>query len=202
MVRLKFLVYALLVLALWAGQIYLVAPALSARAAEQAAAQSQAAAHVLGVRLADRRVEILRVALEVASSSKTPAALKSGVAEVAALAKGAAPEPMRPGLIVGVADESSGAFAGADGAPVEKRGVEPALSQAGALGTVQDVEGRSYLFFSFAAVGADGVPTRVVVGAPVMPDGAFDAAAAQTRLAGIALVKGGKLVAEGGAEKN
>src|SRR5688572_24614102 len=68
MARLKFLAFALVALALWLVHLYVLSPALSARAVEQASMQAQVAPLAVGARLDERRLELARIALKAAGS--------------------------------------------------------------------------------------------------------------------------------------
>src|SRR4051812_20684632 len=105
MVRLKFLLFALLVLGLWLGHLLLVSPALTARATEEAAAHARSAGAGMRAAIAERRLEAADVALTLANAPKlkqvanAPAADRA--AQLAALAKELAPESAKSALILG-----------------------------------------------------------------------------------------------------
>src|SRR4051794_19453443 len=75
MARLKFLLFALLVLGLWLADLFVSSPALVARAVELGSAQAQLAPLAVSGRVDARRLEIERAAFKAASSLPLQAAL-------------------------------------------------------------------------------------------------------------------------------
>src|SRR5690349_10422520 len=77
MARLKFLLFALLVLGAWAAHLYLVSPRISAHAVEQAEASSGAAPAMVVSELQARRLDLQRAALKLSAAPEVAAAFVS-----------------------------------------------------------------------------------------------------------------------------
>src|SRR5688572_29218790 len=168
MARLKFLLFAFLVLALWAAHLVLLTPAVSARAVEQAMAHAQAARPLASAQLLDRRQELQRVAMKLQNSDKYSGAINGfpGKAVLApekleplrALASAQASEAFRGGLVVGYTNEGGGTFY--RGAEVAQ-GLDPALGQAGQDGIFQEAFGVGHLWVSLPVWDYRPAPTQV-----------------------------------------
>ncbi|MHB8877718.1 MAG: MXAN_5187 family protein [Myxococcaceae bacterium] len=213
MTRVKFLLFALVVLGLWFANLSFVAPALTTRAVEQATRQTSAVPAAVALKLADRRAELQRAARGLAGSPAALNAFKGGKLEAGRLAPlktalaEALPEGLRSAAVVGLSGEGGGFWA---------RGDEPVssdatlldlakLSSAGAGGAVQQAFGASHLFFSVPLVALEKTELKtlgtLVVGAPLLPEGAAEAVAAELRLASLAISQDGKVVQSAGADK-
>src|SRR5689334_9056154 len=75
MARLKFFLFALLILGAWAAHLYLLTPKLSARAVEQAEERASAAPASVLAQLQQRRLDLQRAALKVAGTPEAMAVL-------------------------------------------------------------------------------------------------------------------------------
>src|SRR5260370_1385643 len=115
MVQVKFAVFAIIVLSLWIGHLYVLAPPLSARAVDAAMAHATAASASLEAKIDEQRRELQRLPVKVAARG-APAALKAAGAKREAPAAekfvpfrdglvAAVPEPLRDKLVVGLANE-------------------------------------------------------------------------------------------------
>ncbi|HZN93824.1 MAG TPA: hypothetical protein VFB81_14030, partial [Myxococcales bacterium] len=215
MARLKFLVFALLVIAVWSAHLVLLPPPLVARSVELAMAQAQGARPLAEAQISERRQLLQRTALKLGAHSKLAAVVqalrpptpKEAIAAdklqpLRALADEQAPEGIRSALVVGYTTEGGGTFfRGAEPAD----GLDAALGKAGQDGMVQEAFGVSHLFVSLP-VWDRTVPEpkqvgSIVLGAPLLTDGMMDAVAKDASLAGAGVFQGGRLVQGGGAEK-
>jgi hypothetical protein len=211
MARLKFLLFALLVLALWASHLLLLTPAVAARAVEQAMAHAQAARPLARAQLVDRRQELQRTALKVQSSDRYSAAISGFPARTALapekleplreLAGSLAAEGIRSGLVVGYTNEVGGTFY--RGAEVAQ-GLDPALGQAGQDGLFQEAFGAGHLWISLPVWDYRPAPVQVgsvVLGAPLLSPEGMDALVRESGLAGAGLFQGGRLIVSAGADR-
>lgn len=203
MARLKFLLFALVVLALWLMHLYLLSPALSARAVEQASLQSQVAPLALTSRLDERRLEIARVALKAAASPALVAALSAKpitpnaerLSAVRSAVHQVAPEGMRRAMLVGIVSDAGAAFARGD---EELKALDvQALARAGTDGATHEIGGVIQQVYAFPAGGG-----TVVIGAPLLVDGLIQQVAKDTGLGAVALLKGGKVVSSAGPDNS
>ncbi len=230
MTRVKFLVFALVALCLWLANLTFLAPALSARAVEQATKQAAAAPGAVAARLDSRVGELRRAILKVAGSAAALAAVRSeAVAEkgkvppagqqkveppspeklavLKAAVLDAAPEGLKATLVVGLANEAGTLWVRGGDAPSATSDVLDLakLTSAGADGADVAAFGTSYLFFSVPVVVPDKAEVKVlgsvVVGAPALPEGVADDVATDLRLASVAITRDGKQVQAGGADK-
>src|SRR4051812_21671059 len=114
MARLKFLVYALLVLAAWAAHLVLLTPPLVGRSVDLAMAHAQAARPLAQAQISERRQLLQRVATRLAAQPKLPAAVlalrapapKEAIPEdklqaLKAMAEEQAPEALKGSLVFG-----------------------------------------------------------------------------------------------------
>src|SRR5260370_35090986 len=83
MVQVKFAVFAIIVLSLWIGHLYVLAPPLSARAVDAAMAHATAASASLEAKIDDQRRELQRLTVKVAARGAL-AALQAARAKSAA----------------------------------------------------------------------------------------------------------------------
>ncbi len=205
MVRLKFLLFALLVLALWLGHLLLVSPSLTARAVEQAGAHARAAAQTVRATVAERRAELGMLALQLAPTPALAKVARAPAAERAALlgtlAREQAPEALRDSLIVGAGNAEGGTFLRPDGAQAEG---DPSMLAAAGRAELVDVDGVPHAFVTFPlAVGSDGVATSVgALGLPLSASQqAFDQAVRDSGLVSVALLHGTRVVAMAGEQR-
>src|SRR6267378_2157525 len=77
MTRLKFVVFALAALGLWAAHLFLLSPSMAARAVEQASAQAAAAPTAIALRVQDQRIAVQKTALKLVGSGPIFNALKN-----------------------------------------------------------------------------------------------------------------------------
>src|SRR5262245_44610460 len=123
MARLKFLVFALLVIAAWSAHLVLLPPLLVARSVDLAMAQAQAARPLAEAQISERRQLLQRTALKLSAHPKLaglalalrPPTPKDAVAAdklqpLRALADEQAPEGIRSVLVVGYTTEGGGTF--------------------------------------------------------------------------------------------
>lgn len=220
MARLKFLLFALVVLALWLVHLFLLSPALSARALEQASLRSQAAPVALRSRLDERRLELGRVALKAASSPALQAALSSAprgkppekekLAEVRGAVRPLTPEALHRSLVLGLVTESGALFGRGDEEPLATGGGldAEALTKAGAEGVAHEAFGQVQQFVSFQVASQARpdaevkVAGTVVIGLPLLVDGLAAEVVKETGLGAMALLKDGKVVQVAGPESS
>ena len=216
MARLKFLVFALLVIAVWAAHLVLLTPPVVARSVDLAMAQAQAARPLAEARVNDRRQLLQRTALKLSAQPRMaamaqalrPASPRDAVSAerlqpLREMVQEQAPEPLRATLVFGFTTDGGGTFfQGAE--PAE--GLDVALGKAGADGMVQEAFGVSHLFVSLPVWdrSAPGEPKQVgaiVLGTPLLTGEMMDAVAKDAALAAAGVFQGGRLVQGGGAEK-
>jgi hypothetical protein len=215
MVRLKFAIFAVAVLAVWVWHLYALAPSLGARAVAAAKIQVARAPAGLAVQIDERRREFHRAALKVASAPSALAALRNRaeppgadkLAPVRAAAMDEIPEAYRAALVIALSNEHGSVYARGSAEPVSdpKDFNVAALGQAGAEGLWQEAFGSTHLFFSFPVAAFErGEPKLLgylVLGAPLQVDRLLDAAAKEVGLGAIALLQGGKQVSIAGPQK-
>src|SRR5687768_7791863 len=78
MTRLKFLVFALAVLALWLAHLLVLTPAMAGRAVDQASAQAAAAPAAVAVRIDERRIDLQKAALKLVGAPNILATFRTG----------------------------------------------------------------------------------------------------------------------------
>src|SRR5713226_5080194 len=184
MVQVKFAVFAIIVLSLWIGHLYVLAPPLSARAVDAAMAHATAASASLEAKIDEQRRELQRLTVKVAASGAL-AALQAARAKSEAPAAekfvpfrdglvAAVPEPLRDKLVVGLANEFGNIYSSGRGKALSGKSDLDlgALVQSGTEGIWQDAFGTTQVFFSFpVAVPAETKPVGfVVVGSPLPPE--------------------------------
>ncbi|WP_224366168.1 MXAN_5187 family protein [Hyalangium versicolor] len=222
MVRVKFLIFALLAIGLGLAHLLLLSKPMGARAIEDAQAQAAAGTAEVVRTLEANRGIARALALKLATSAELVTATQelSGsepvtaerFAPVRAAAEALLPKEL-PGVVIGVVTEGGAWYA--------RPGEEPssnaealdikALSQAEASSVV-DAFGAPHAFASvplgwkFVRIpGAEKLETQLsatlVVGVPLLPEGSLDNAVKASGVSALGLVKGDALAASGGAEK-
>jgi hypothetical protein len=223
MVRVKFLIFALLALALGAAHLFVLSGPLGERAIEDAQAQAVAGTAEVVRTLEARRGIARALALKLATSPAlvTAAQELSGpdaptaerFAPVRAAAEAALPKEL-PGVVIGVVTPGGAWYARAGAEPSSDAAVldVKALAQAEAPSVVEAF-GAPH---AFAAVplgwrmvrvpGAENLEAQLaatlVVGVPLLPEDALENAAKASGTAALGLVNGEALVASGGADKD
>ncbi len=215
MVQVKFAVFAIIVLSLWIGHLYVLAPPLSARAVDAAMAHATAAPASLEAKLDEQRREIQRLTVKAAASGAL-AALQAARAKSEAPAAekftpfrdglvAAVPEPLRDKLVVGLANELGNIYSSGRGKALSGKSDLDlgALVQTGSEGVWQDAFGTTQVFFSFPiAVPAETKPIGfVVVGFPLATGGLLESAAKRGGLDAIALLRAGQVVSIAGPQR-
>jgi len=214
MARLKFLVFALLVLALWTAHLVLLTPPLVGRSVELATAQAQAARPLAQAQISERRQLLQRAATRLAAQPKlqaTALAVKAPSAKEAVpaeklqalseMVEEQAPDAVKGSLVFGYVTEGGGTFLRGGKAA---EGLDAALAKAGPDGMVQEASGVSHLFVSLPVWDKSPEPKQVatiVLGAPLLTDGMMDGVAKDASLAAAGVFHAGRLVQGGGAEK-
>ncbi len=215
MARLKFLLFSLVVLGLWAAHLFLLSPALSARAVEQARSGASSAPASVSSVIDARRIAVQRAALVVSSSALADAAFGSGTAPPAAdkleaLRAAVAdqlPVELRDALIIALAHPAGTVAVQGSGAAAEPPADfdVAAVTGSGIAGATRHAFGANHLFSAVPVQslerGAPKVLGHVIVGAPLITDAMLDAAARSARIDGIALLKDGEVVMAAGAQK-
>ncbi len=228
MVRLKFFLFALLVLGLGVAHLPLVSGPLSTRATEGAPAQAEAAISEVARALEARRPLVQALALKLAASPEVATAVQPQVvplpkgkgiriveppteerfAGLRAAAKGLVPEALQGSVVLALATPDGTLYARADGEPASDDKLDVlALLKAGGEGMLVDAFDAPHVFFSVPVLwNPEGshsqVAATVVVGAPLELDTkALESAAVSSGVAALALVKGDKVLGVAGSEK-
>lgn len=214
--RVKFLVFALVALGLFAWSLKL-APTLGAdRGAQEASVALAGAPSAVALRLEGRRSELQAAALRLgASTALTNPGPKAAKPEaptpdrfnaVRAAATEGLSDAFKAGAVVVVSNEAGALVAqGPVDAAAPPEGFDvAAVSAAGGAGAVVTVFGAPHLFFALPLVVSDKNEVKpagvAAVGAPVLPEGRglIDGLRAELRLTGLAVLADGKvLVADG-----
>lgn len=225
MARLKFLVFALVALGLWAYHLLAIAPLAVAGSVEQATAAVAGAAGPVAVALESRRSLVQVVALKVVGGSavggsaawnpgpkpgaKPEAPTVDRFATVRTAASDAVPAELKEQLFVALTNESGALWAKGGGEPVTAvpEGLELApVIDAGAAGAVRTIDGASYLLFAVPMVISDKNEVRqagsAIVGLPLLPEvKVLEATSKALGLTSLALVSDGKAVLTAGDKK-
>lgn len=217
--RLKFLLFALIVLALWAFHLTKLSPLISGRAADTAAQTADAAAPAVSQRLNEGRAVAATLALKLQQSPALLPALTPGkgakppplsaeqFGSIQKAVSEAAPESLRDAVVTVVTTEGASFAAKGSGEAVSEGVDFAAIGQAGANGATQKAFVGDYLFYSFPVHALDAKTNEakslgtVAVGVPQKaPD--LAALAKELNLSAIALVEGGKVVSKAGADES
>ncbi len=216
MARLKFLVFSLVVLGLWAAHLFQLTPGLSARAVELARSGASSAPASVTSAIDARRGAVQHAALVVSSSAHTVGALgTSGNAPPAekldALRAALAdrlPVELRDSLVLALVNPAGAVVAQGTGAAAEPSADfdVDAVTGAGVAGITRHAFGATHLFYAVPVEvlerGAPKLLGHVVVGAPLVTDALLDDAARAARIDGVALLNDGEVVLAAGAQKD
>lgn len=213
MARLKFLLFALVALGLWAYHLVLISPLVVSGSVEQAQAAIAGAAGPVAVALESQRSLTQAVALKVATSNavwnvgpkaggKPEAPTVDRFAMVRTAATELVPADQKAALFVALTNEVGALWVKGEGEPSAEvpAGLDLAtVMQSGAAGAVQAVDGASYLLLSAPLLISDKNEVRVggsvIVGLPLIPQaGALTQAQKALGLETLALVSEGKPV--------
>ena len=188
MARLKFLVFALVAIGLWAYHLTLIAPLGLASSVEQAQASVAGAAGPIAVALESRRSLAQAVALKVVfgtaawnagpkPGAKAEAPTVGSFAAVRSAAAEAVPAELEEQLFVALVNEAGVLAVQGSGepSPAAPEGLELAVViEGGASGAVRTLDGASYLLFAVPMVISDKNEVRqagsAVIGLPLLPD--------------------------------
>jgi hypothetical protein len=213
MARVKFLVFALAVLGLWAAHLYLLSPALGTSALELARDRAALLPHAVTLQVQERRFDLQRAALSIAATpqalavlhpvrGKVEAPTPEKLADFRALVAAALPEELRQaGVLVLVNDSGSVASRGAEALDVAGLDLG-ALTQAGADGVARDVAGEAHAFHSLPVMVEGKQVGTVVVGAPLVSAQLLERAVAQSGAAALGLWRDGKVLHAAGPQKD
>jgi hypothetical protein len=221
MVRVKFLIFALLALGLGLAHLSVLSGPMGAHAKEEAQAQAAAGTAEVVRTLEARRGIARALALKLAASPELAAAAQdlSGpdaptverFLPMRSAAEAALPKDL-PGLVLGVVTPAGAVYARAGAEPsVDTAALDvKELAQADAP-SVKEAFGAPHAFaavpvWRFVRIpGAEKLETQLaatlVVGVPLLPEGALEDAAKASGAAALGLVKENALVASGGGEK-
>ncbi|MBN1209289.1 MAG: hypothetical protein JXB05_30820 [Myxococcaceae bacterium] len=222
MVRLKFLIFALLALGLGAAHLYALSVPMGGRAISdgqvQAASGTAEVVRTLEARRGIARALALKLATspELAAAAQELSSLEAAPVErfapVRAAAEAALPKELE-GVVIGVVTPGSAWHARAGSEPSSDASVldVKALAQAEAPSVVEAF-GAPHAFAAVPLVwkfvripGAERLETQLaatlVVGVPLLPESALGAAADASGTVALGLVKEGALVASGGLQK-
>lgn len=218
MARLKFLLFSLLILSAWAAHLYLLSPKVSAQAVMDAADRANAAPAAISAQLAQRRLDLQRAALKVASTPEAmgalqppkPGRIEAPTAEKLAAVKALLHDSVAPALkksLVVVLSNAAGTVASrgdeaaSDGADLDVA----AIAAGGTDGAPREAYGEAHVFYSFPVTAVEKGEAKVVgtvlLGAPVLTDDLVESAVKQTGVGGLGLVRDGKVIQAGGAQK-
>ena len=205
MARVKFLVFALVVLGLWGSHLFLLSPSLGAQAVASAGDRVAAAPHALVVQLVERRAELQRAALKLASApaSGTAAGTVKGtaptaekLAELRASVGAGLSAELRDALVLALVNDA-GAVASRGTVPLDVSTLDlKGLAQAGAEGVARDLGGEVHHFHAIAAGG-----TTVVLGGPAFSQELLDRAVAAAGVPAMGVLRNGKVLAMAGAQR-
>lgn len=213
--RLKFLFFALIVLGLWAFHLVRLSPSQAARASELSAGKASAVAPLVSQAFSDERANALAAA---AKAVQNPAVITNLVptktykpeplsAEKFGLIRDAVlsglPEEMRGDAVVAVITDGGSFGSKGAAAPVAEGLDYPVLAKAGIDGSPQQVLEGSYRFHSFAVTDLDKTEVKTLGTVAVgLPSQLPDVVAIQKALGleSVALVEGGKVVANAGSD--
>jgi hypothetical protein len=228
MVRLKFFLFALLVLGLGVAHLPLVSGPLSVRATEGAPAQATAAISEVARALEARRFVVQGLALKLAANADISAAVQPQVvplprgkgiriveppiderfAGLRAATQELVPEALKGSVVLALATQEGSLYARAEEEAVSDDKLDVrALLKAGAEGLVVDAFEVPHVFFSMPVLwsaegGRPRVAATVVVGAPLRVDvQVLESAAVSSGVAALALVRGDKVVGLAGSNK-
>jgi hypothetical protein len=237
MVRLKFLVFALLVLGLGVAHLPMLSGPQRERAVAQATSQAAAGAAEVARRVDARRAEVQSLALKLAASQEVAAAVaalrpaparapaprnpRDRTADVEAPS---GPQPLTPerfaavraaaeavlpkelkGAVVALVAQDVQFHAVVGGEPSSDTAKLDVAAVARAGGTVVEALGAPHAFASVPLLWSGDASVQplatLVVGAPLLDEGALEAAAQASGVPALALVKGDAVVGAAGAEK-
>ena len=231
MVRLKFLVFAFLVIGLGVAHLPMLSGPLRERAVAGASAQASAGAAEVARRVDTRRAEVQALALKLAAmpevvSAAAPqpseqpaprnqrereraeaeaAAARAFTAERFAAVRGAVeaviPQDLK-GAVVAVAAQDAQFHAVAGGEPSSDAAKLDVVGLIKSGASVTEAFGAPHAFAAVPLAWSAGAPVvTLVVGAPVLDAGALDAAVQASGVAALALVKGDALAGVAGPQK-
>jgi hypothetical protein len=222
MVRVKFLVFALMALGLGLAHLSVLSGPMGTQAKEEAQSQASAGTAEVVRTLEARRGIARALALKLAASAELASAAQdmsspdAPTAErfspVRSVAEAALPKDLT-GVVLGVVTPGGAMYAQAGGEPSSDMAAldVKALAQADAPSVVEAF-GAPHAFAAVPLVwrfvripGAEKLETQLaatlVVGVPLLPEGALEEAAKASGAAALGLVKEDGLVASGGSEK-
>lgn len=213
MARLKFLLFALVALGLWAYHLTMISPLVLVGSVEQAQASVAGAAGPVAVALESQRSLTQAVALKVTTSNavwnvgpkagaKPEGPTVDRFASVRSSAAELLPADQKAALFIALTNEVGALWAKGEGEPVTEvpEGLDLAgVMQAGAAGAVRDLDGASYLLLTGPLLISDKNEVRVagsvIIGLPVLPQlAAIEQAQKALGLQSLALVSEGKAV--------
>ncbi len=222
MVRVKFLIFALLAIGLGLAHLSFLSKPLGDRAIEEAQSQATSGTAEVVRTLEARRGIVRALALKLATSAELATAAQDMIgpdaptaeyfAPVRAAAEAALPKDL-PGVVIGVVTPGGAWYARGGEEPssdASKLDVK-ALTQAEAPSVVEAF-GAPHAFAAVPLVwkfvripGAEKLEPRLaatlVVGVPLLPENALESAAKASGTTALGLVKEDALVASGGSEK-
>lgn len=213
--RLKFLLFALIVLGLWGYHLFRLSPSVAERAAELSSGRAAAVEPLIAQSLRDEASQKL---VAIVSAVQTPALLQNLVparptkpepltAEKFTAVRDAVlaglPEGSRADAVIVVVTEASSFASKGSGAPVTEGVDFAAAANAGVKGRAQSVMDGTYGFHSFPVTVLDRTEVNtlamVAVGLPAKtPD--ISVVQKELGLDSVALVEGGKVIATSGSD--
>ena len=217
MLRLKFVVFALVALGLWGYHLTLIGPLALAGSVEQAQASVTGAAAPIAQLFEARRSLTQAVALNVGTTPaaswnagpKTPGKAEAPNAERFNAVRTAAAEVVPPELgdsvFVALTNEAGvlQAIGSAEPAPTAPEGLDLAAVSAAGKGSVAAIDGKAFLLFAVPQAISDKNEVRqagsIVVGLPLLPEAkALEATLAAFHLSTLAVLENGKAVLQAG----
>lgn len=218
MSRVKLLLFALPVLALWVLSVAGMSDQVASLAEGEAVSSASRAAQVLAQRLTERRAELTTIGLKLLGNAAFQNAAKNaGLFRAEAVTRdrfttlrnavmNLFPEPTEGSVVLGVWKEKGGGlFAQGRTDPVTSvPGLDmDALLQTGAEGQVLRLFGAPHLLITLSLQPASesAGASHVLLGLPVLPRGAVEEAQAALKLEALGVFSDGELVTGAGPEK-
>ncbi len=218
MARVRFLLFALVVLALWGMQLFGGGLQASAPAVDQGTTLGAAGAATAALRVSERSGELRAAALRLVGTGQLVSLLRGTgkpealtaekFAPIHAAALEALPAGMRAEAVVGVFNEAGAVQSLGNEAPVIGAGRFDLAraAEGGADGIAIESKGKSFFFFSVPIVAIDRADPKVlgtlVLGAPAITDGLLKEIASDFKLRAVAMKHGEKWVAHAGDESS
>jgi hypothetical protein len=212
MARLKFLVFAVVVLGVAVGHLWLVSPGWGQRAVEDGKTRAAVAGQAVAAGLLARRAEVQAAALGIATDAQALSTLQpykalseKKLADFRAALEPKLPSALGTGAVIALGSEAGRWAVRANGEAMDAEGLNWAqVGQAGAAGVVSEALGTLHLFHAIPLMAVEKGELielgTLVIGAPALTDGLLADAAQRAQATGLALRAGGKLLGAAGPD--